>query len=452
MKTLTKHPSGSFSELLSIAVPLILTALSGNLFVFVDRIMLSYYSFDVFNAVSGVGVVFATLCYPGCAIAAITEVFVGQYNGSGQYDKIAAPVWQMIFFAIASIVVYVPLALLGESLFLSPVFVKEGLLYYQILVIGAPLFLLQNAMAGFFIGVGRAGFVTAAVLISNLMNIILNYVLIFGFWIIPPLGAAGSATASMIAESFQLIILFGVFFNKRNHLKYLTRKASLNLKLLWEQLTIGVPGAVGHTFEIGGWAFLSNFRAGLGDAYVTVMSVSGASYLLFSFYTEGLQKAVTAITSNMIGSRDYRNIEKAKRSAFVLQALFLVLIFIPLVAWSEISIRPLIDIELLTPETLFAIKMALLGNFLFMIFDGYYWIYCGMLTAGGDTKTVMVVNSVSVWLFCVLPSVIWLTYFPSESYTVSLYSFPIYGASVTGILYLRVRSNKWIKLDLSKAK
>jgi hypothetical protein len=50
----------------------------------------------------------------------------------------------------------------------------------------------------------------------------------------------------------------------------------------------------------------------------------------------------------------------------------------------------------------------------------------------------------------VLPAVIWLTYFPSESYSVSLYSFPVYGAIVTGILYLRVRSNKWIKLDLSK--
>jgi multidrug resistance protein, MATE family len=450
MKSLTKHPPGSLFELLSIAVPLILTALSGSLFVFVDRIMLSYYSFDVVNAVSGVGVVFATLCYPGCAIAAITEVFVGQYNGAGQYTKIAEPVWQMIFFALASIVVYVPLGLLGESLFLSPVFIEEGLGYYQILVMGAPMFLLQSAVAGFFVGIGRPKLVTVAALVSNLMNIVLNYCLIFGVWIIPPLGAVGSATASMIAEGIQLCILFGVFFNKHNHLKYMTRKATANLKLLWEQLKIGVPGAVGHAFEIGAWAFLSNFRAGLGDVYVTVMTVSGTSYLLFSFYTDGLQKAVTAITSNMIGSRDYRHIENAKRSASILHAAFLALIFIPLVAWSEISIRPLIDIETLTPETLFAIKMALLGNFIFMIFDGYYWIYCGMLTAGGDTKTVMVVNSVSVWLFCVLPAVIWLTYFPSESYSVSLYSFPVYGAIVTGILYLRVRSNKWIKLDLSK--
>jgi MATE family multidrug resistance protein len=451
MKALTKHPTGSFFELLSIAVPLILTALSGSLFVFVDRIMLSYYSFSVVNAVSGVGVVFATLCYPGCAIAAITEVFVGQYNGSGQHDKIAEPVWQMIFFSLMSAVVYIPLALLGESLFLSRIFIEEGLEYYQILVMGTPMFLLQSAVAGFFVGIGRPRLVTVAALVSNLVNLILNYFLIFGVWVIPPLGAAGSATASMIAEGIQLSILFGVFFNKHTHLKYLTRKMTVNLKLLWDQLRIGVPGAVGHTFEIGGWAFLSNFRAGLGDAYVTVMTVSGSSYLLFSFYTEGLQKAVIAITSNMIGSGDRGHIEKAKRSAYMLHAAFLALIFIPLVAWSDISIRPLIDIQALAPEVVYAIKMALLGNFLFMIFDGYYWIYCGMLTAGGDTKTVMVVNSVSVWLFCVLPSVIWLTYFSSESYTVSLYSFPVYGAIVTGILYLRVRSNKWIKLDLSKA-
>jgi Na+-driven multidrug efflux pump len=129
--------------------------------------------------------------------------------------------------------------------------------------------------------------------------------------------------------------------------------------------------------------------------------------------------------------------------------VFLAIIFIPLVAWSDITISPLIDPESLTAYTLWAVKLALLGNFIFMVFDGFFWIYNGILTAGGDTKTVMVVNSVSVWAFCVLPAAIWLNYFPSESYSVSLYSFPIYGAIVTFILYLRVRGNKWIKLNLA---
>jgi MATE family multidrug resistance protein len=450
MKTLTRHSSGSLRELISISFPMMLTALSGSLFVFVDRILLSYYSAEAMNAVSGVGIVFFAVCYPGCAIAAITEVFVGQYNGAEQYNKISAPVWQMIWFSLASILIYLPAGLLGEALFLSPVFVEEGLTYYQILVIGSPLFLIQSALVGFFIGTGRPKVVTFAMFFSNIINFILNYFFIFGIGIIPAMGAAGSAAASMIAESILVLILLWAFLNHHNNTVYKTRIATWDLSLMFKQLKVGIPGAIGHTFEIAGWAFLSNFRAGYGAAYVLVITISSSTFGLISFYTEGLHKGVTAIVSNMIGARNFKGLERAKRSAYRLHLLSVSILFIPLVVCSDIVVRPLIDIDTLSESTLFAIKMALLGNFIFMLFDGFFWIYNGILLAGGDTKTVMVISSFSVWILCVLPAAIWLTYFPSESYTVSLYSFPIYGALVTGILYLRVRSNKWIKLDLSK--
>lgn len=449
MKALTRHPPGSLLELITISIPLILTSLSGSLFVFVARIMLSYHSFDAVTAVSGVGVVFATLYYPGCAIASIAEVFVGQHNGAGQYDKVSEPVWQMIWFSMISTVIYVPLGLWGDQLFLSNAFLETGQGYYQILVIGSPLFLMQAALAGFFVGTGRTTFVTVASILSNIINVILNYALIFGIGSIPALGVAGSAIASIIAEVIHITILFSVFLNARNHKVYLTRKLSFNLKVLWDELKIGIPGAVGHTLEIAGWALLSNLRAGFGSEYIIVMTLSGTSFLLFTFYTEGLQKAITAITANQIGSKDLSSLEKVKVSAYKMHVVFLVIISIPLVVWSELTISPIIDPSSLTDQTLNAIKLALLGNLLFMMFDGVFWIYNGILTAGGDTKTIMVINSLSVWLFCVIPAVIWLNYFPSESYSISLYSFPIYSAIVTFILYLRVRSNKWIKLDLS---
>lgn len=450
MTPLTKHPSGSFLELLTIAIPLILTSLSGSLFVFVDRIILSYYSFEAVKAVSGVGVVFATLYYPGCAIASITEVFCGQYNGAGQHNKVAAPVWQMIWFSILSALFYLPIGLWGDHVFLAQAFIDTGGAYYQILVIGSPLFLLHAAIAGFFVGIGRPSIVTIASVTGNAIKIALTYLLVFGIGNIPSLGIKGSAIASIVAEALQVLLLVAIFFNSENNRTYHTRQISFNLSIFWEELKIGIPGAIGHTFEIAGWAFLSNLRAGLGSDYIMVMTISGTSFLLFTFYTEGLQKAITALTANLIGSRNFDTIEKTKRSAYKMHLLFLGFTFIPFVALGDLTISPFIDPQSLTEQTLLAIRLALLGNFIFMVFDGYFWIYSGILTAGGDTKTVMVVNSLSVWLFCVLPAYVWLNYFPSESYSISLYSFPIYSAIVTFILYFRVRSNQWIKLDLAK--
>lgn len=451
MRPLTKHPSGSVSELLSISIPLIITAFSGNFLVVMDRLMLSYYSIDAMNAVSGVGIVFAAFYFPGVAIAGMTEVFVGQYNGSGQFHKMASPVWQMIWFSIASISVYTPLALIGEKLFLADAFLEEGLLYYKVFVCGCPLFLIQSAVSGFFIGIGRTKLVTMIVIGGNSLNVVLNYLLIFGAGDLPAMGAFGAALASIISEIVQVLILLYVFLNRHNNHSYQTRKPVFNPFLLWEELKVGVPNAVGHTFEIAGWAFLTNFRAHFGMEYIVVMTVTSTSYIFFTFFTDGIHKGVTAIVSNFIGAGKYDYIAKLKDSAYKVQIVLAVLLSFPMVFFNGFIIQSMIDISNFSSKAIYAIKLGLLGNFLFMAIDGFFWIYAGMLTAGGDTKSLMWINSTAVWLVCVIPSVVWLTYFPAESYTVSLYSYPLYGVVVTLLLYCRIRSGKWIKLNLAKA-
>lgn len=451
MSSLTKYESGSVRELLSISIPLIITAFSGNFLVVIDRIMLSYYSMEATNAVAGVGVVFAVFYFPGVAITGITEVFVGQYYGAGRLSKIAAPVWQMIWFSCLSIFIYAPIAYLGKEFFLAEAFIEEGLAYYQLLIIGCPFFLIYAALSGFFIGQGRTKLITYIVMLGGGINILLNYVLIFGVGPVPALGATGAAIASVMAEAFQVLILLFAFLSKHNHRLFETRQLRFDISLLIEELKIGIPNAIGHTFEIAGWAFLTNFRAGFGMEYILAMTVSSTAYILFTFFTDGLHKGITAIASNFIGAGDYSDIERLKRSAYKIQIIAGVLLFFPMVFFNERTIQLIADISMLTPSAIYGIKMAMLGNFLFMIIDGFFWIYAGLLTAGGDTKVLMFINSIAVWIVCVLPSVIWLTYFPSESYTVSLYFYPIYALFVTSFLYLRVKSNRWIKLDLAKS-
>lgn len=451
MKALTKYPPGSMAELLSISIPLIITAFSGNFLVVMDRLMLSYYSVDAMNAVSGVGIVFAALYFPGIAITGMTEVFVGQYNGAGQCYKMASPVWQMVWFSIASIIIYVPLALMGESFFLADAFVEEGLLYYQVLVYGCPLFLIQSAISGFFIGVGRTRLVTMIVLAGNGLNVILNYFFIFGTEYVPAMGPFGAALASVISAIVQVLILLYVFLNRDNNQSYQTRAPTFNPTLLLEELKVGVPNAVGHTFEIAGWAFLTNFRASFGMDYIVVMTITSTSYIFFTFFTDGIHKGVTAIVSNFIGAEKYHYINKLKYSAYKIQITLAILLFFPMVLFNDLIIQSLIDVSTFSAATIYGMKLGMFGNFLFMMIDGFFWIYAGMLTAGGDTKSLMIINSTAVWLVCVIPAVVWLTYFPSASYTVSLYPYPLYAAVVTTLLYFRVRSGKWIKLNLARS-
>ena len=82
MTQLTKFPSGSRRELFTLPVPLMLSALSGNLRVVFDRLVLSHYSLEVMNAAAAAGMMAMIFIYGAIGIVSIAEVFGGQFNGS----------------------------------------------------------------------------------------------------------------------------------------------------------------------------------------------------------------------------------------------------------------------------------------------------------------------------------------------------------------------------------
>src|SRR5437016_5655252 len=106
IERLTKYPVGSARELWAIAFPLMLTALSGSLMIFVDRLILSHYSTEAMNAVATIGTTCMIFIYGAIGISSIAEVFVGQYNGSKQKSKMGEPAWQMIWFSLMTYPVF----------------------------------------------------------------------------------------------------------------------------------------------------------------------------------------------------------------------------------------------------------------------------------------------------------------------------------------------------------
>ncbi|MDR3151460.1 MAG: hypothetical protein LBT67_01235, partial [Holosporaceae bacterium] len=119
---------------MNITVPIMISMASVFLMLLIDRAMLASYSMDSMNAatMSGNFVCIFTFMYTGIADSA--EIFVGQYNGTKQYDKLAAPVWQMIYMSLASCMISIPIAYFSDYINTLPhYYLKEGVTYQQIL-------------------------------------------------------------------------------------------------------------------------------------------------------------------------------------------------------------------------------------------------------------------------------------------------------------------------------
>ncbi len=116
--------------------------------------------------------------------AVFTETFVAQYYGAKQFDKIGAVMWQGIYVGLIGAtfhLLFIPLAVpLFHMIGHEPAVISMEIIYYQTLCLGAGAVISSGAVAGFFAGRGKTKQVMIATLFQTCVNIILDYVLIFG--------------------------------------------------------------------------------------------------------------------------------------------------------------------------------------------------------------------------------------------------------------------------------
>src|SRR5262245_38661184 len=116
---LTKYQEGSLKELWSISFPLMITSFSVMLMLFVDRLMLAHYGIEAHNAAVTATTLGWAFLFGAGALTGIAEVFVAQYNGANQKQRLGEPVWQMIWLSLGTALCFIPLALWGTNLFFN---------------------------------------------------------------------------------------------------------------------------------------------------------------------------------------------------------------------------------------------------------------------------------------------------------------------------------------------
>ncbi|MFT4553131.1 MAG: MATE family multidrug resistance protein [Chlamydiales bacterium] len=408
IQKLTRHPEGSIKEMFAISFPLMLSVLSGSVMLFLDRLILAKFSLEAMNAAAAAGMVIFVFHYGAIGISSIAEVFVGQHNGAGEKDKAASPAWQMIWFSLFCWPVFFAIAHWGGPLFLADYhYESHALPYFQWLLYFGPLFPMQTAISAFFIGIGSVRIVTKAAIIGNVLNVILDILLVFGFReIIPAMGCEGAAIATVISMFIQVLVLLSSFLNKHYNLQYGTRRYGFKIQVFWNCLKVGVPSAMGHMIEISAWALITRLLIGVGEDHITVAAMGQCFYALISYAMEGLQKGITTISANFLGARKPALILKAWKSAVRLLFIYALLVAPILLLYPD----PIISFFLsddMNPERLIhltaMLRITAACIFFYFVLDGLTWISAGVLTAAGETTYVMIINTVTTWTFAVLP-------------------------------------------------
>ncbi|MCB0188966.1 MAG: MATE family efflux transporter, partial [Caldilineaceae bacterium] len=133
----------------------------------------------------------------------------------------------------------------------EPEAVELGVQYLQILFLGTPFLVLNIVFNRLMQGAGDT--VTPLILTGslNVLNVLLNFVLMFGIGPVPAFGVAGAAMGTVLARGLGVGVVFYVIYSGRNVIKLLPGSYRPDWQMFKDIFTIGVPSGVQGLFRNG---------------------------------------------------------------------------------------------------------------------------------------------------------------------------------------------------------
>lgn len=438
----------SIKSILRITIPIILSTISISFMFLIDRFFLAGYSVDAMNAacISGNFVAMLSLFFIGITGAA--GVFVGQYNGARQYNMLAVPVWQMIYFSVASVPLFLVLAYFSPHLnMLPPYFLKDGVAYQQTLMCLGFLAPLRVSITAFFVGQGKTKIIACSAIIGAITNIILDYILIYGVpGKIPSLGCRGAAIATNMSELSQVMILTCIFFSNYNRKKFnVLKNHQINFEIFKGCYRIGFPMSIGHFAILLAWYILQTIIGHTSRDASTIYNIALNIFMFFFFISGGLGRSAMSICSNMAGRDDIPSVRETYKFFVIMSVCLGGLIAIPLICcpnWILSALNGLSsDISALYPQIKIALLLVSIAITLETIFQSTF----GVTLSGGDAKFGIFADMACLWILVVAPTA--ALYFANMLHSSQIvFGFMILRSAVSSsILYRRYRSMKWYK-------
>ena len=190
------------------------------------------------------GLFLATFLMISYGFSAGMQIVMARKDGEGKPLEIGEVFWQSAYFKLAFslilLVFFVPLAPIFLTFFVSS---KEVLsactTFITIRLLGLPFSFGISLFRGFYAGIGKTRIISIAIGTFATLNLVLNYVLVFGHWGFPRLEIAGSAIASVISEFVGAMIFFVyAYFSSHSKIYGLDRRSGLKVSLLWEVMQL----------------------------------------------------------------------------------------------------------------------------------------------------------------------------------------------------------------------
>ena len=440
---------------MQIAWPLIISSGTFAVLNFCDRLFLSWYSEDAFRASLPSGILFFTLICGFMALAGFTNTFVAQFWGAGDKEGCARATTQGIFFALLSIPLIMLLVPVGIWVLRLSGHGAEVLVleeeYFRIIMWCGGGMVLSSALGSFFSGRGKTFVIMSCNVFANSINVLLNYLLIFGKWGFPEMGIAGAGWATVIGSWISPLIFAVLYFSKTVNAEFGTfRNLRFDRQLFPRMVRFGLPSGLHWFLDVAAFTLFVLLVGRMGPIAHIASNIALSINLIAFMPMIGMGMAASILVGQYLGRNQPGYAERMGWLALKIGAGYVGMVSLSFLLFPAFytnvfegdAVGSVPFGELLEAVRILLIMLAIWG-----IADVAAIILSGALKGAGDTHFVMYFQSAVAWGFLVTGQLLIVFVFDGgvyASWMCTLLYIIILGIGFT----LRFRSSRWKGIDL----
>ena len=430
------------------AIPLILSTGSWSLQGFINRMFLVWHSPVSLAAAMPAGMVNFAILSIFIATAGYVSTFVAQHHGAGQDDRVGGVLWQSVPIALFAGLLNLALVPAAPAFFgwvgHVPAVQAEEVTLFRILCLGATPVVMASAFSGMLSGLGRTRPVMVVTLAGTGVNILLDYLLIFGHAGFPEMGISGAGWASVTAGCVQLVSYAVLVFGGRYRRPYKTLSWRPDAKAFWALIRFGLPSGVQFFIDMVGFTgfILLVGRLGRNELAATNLAINVNTIAFMPMIGIGI--TVSVLVGQALGRNDPRLARASVRSAFDMTILYMGTVAVLFFFVPRLFLLPFAAASNPAEFAAIADLTVVLLRFvaIYTLFDAGNIIFASAVKGAGDTRFVMwMILCMSVGIL-ILPSFIAITWLSATVYVCWAIA-SLYVVCLGIAFFLRYRQGKW---------
>ena len=356
------------------------------------------------GAIGAISTLYSIFFMIGFGYTRGTQILIARRMGEGQPQKVGEIIDNtIVVMLVSSLVLFFSVELFASSFLNWKLTDKEIIaaseLFLKYRIWGVLASFTSCVFISFYSGIGRTGVLTISVGSMSVINIVLNYVFVFGKLGAPAMGIAGSGLASSIAEWLSVVIMVGgVFIKNRRAEYYLFHIRKINFKLIWHMTKVSTPLVLQSVIANGAWFMFFSYIEKMGQDKLDISTILRQLLLIIGIPAWALGSVTNTLVSNLAGQNNFADVRMAiRRISLVSTSLIvgqcLILVLIPRIILMLFLPKNPELVEQTIPSLWVVTGALTLMSFTVIIFNG-------VVSVGDTTHQALYIEILAVVVYC----------------------------------------------------